>query len=748
MMTARLKLAAAILLFPYLAISQISGTVTGWDGQNEVPLPGANIYWQGTEVGTTSNSDGAFEIPITDKSSVLVASFIGYQSEQKNVISRKGVINFSLKPTGDELGTVEVIGRVDATIVDLKRADLTYKIDDQELRKAPCCNLSESFETNATVDATFTDAVTGQKQIEMLGLSGKYALIQRENIPFARGLNAPVGLSYMPGPFVSGIQLTKGLSSVVNGFESITGQINADYFNPESSPPFYVNAYANQGGRMELNVLSATDVGNKWATGVLAHASQTSRINDVNSDGFVDIPTGNQLNFMNRWQYRGTKNWESQIGVALISSEKKGGQTDFVDGENPNTNPWGYHSKGHRMELFGKAGYFFKNKKRSLGQVYNYSYQTHTATYGQRVHQGEQNSFYYNAIFQEDINTKNALKLGASIQVDDFEESLFSNTLQFDLYARHTQEWIPGVFAEYVLDPSEKMTIVAGIRADYNSLFENVFITPRLNLKYDVAKNTTLRLAGGRGQRTPIVINETQSVLTSSRVYNFNYYGELQPEVAWNMGASVSQNVILGEKVLKLNADAFYTWFESKLIADLDADPTQAVLLNAHGSSSFSFLAQADYPIIKNLDLRLAYKYLDAKENYLNGIEKTYLLPTHRAFLNLAYATVSDWKFDATLNWFGEKRLPKTTSSPIEFQQPEYSDSFFTLNFQVNKSFKKGLEVFAGVDNILDYRQENPIVNAENPNDLYFDSQFTWAPIFGRTIYAGLHYTLPKKAKK
>ncbi len=745
-----------VVLLPLGALAQISGTVVEIKDGQKIPLLGANVYWEGTDIGVTTNSEGFYTINTSETSKTLAASFIGYHTQKKIIISRQGTTDFTLSPASDELGTVEVHGKSHATTVDLKKAELNYKINSKELRKAPCCNLAESFETNASVDASFTDAVTGQKQIEMLGLSGKYALIQRENIPFARGLNANTGLSFIPGPFVESIQLTKGLSSVTNGFESITGQINVEFYKPQNMPKLYLNAYSNIGGRMELNALSGFKVNDKWSSAVLAHASQTARVNDVNNDGFTDIPTGNQLNFINRWQYQGTNGWESQMGILAIGSEKKGGQVEYVKNGNPSDTLWGYNSRGTRFEAYAKLGHAFKikeNKKgnkpeKSIGFILNYSFQDKDATYGKRQLQGEQNSLYFNAIFQNDWNKKNTVKIGASFQMDKVSENLENQSLASPLYLLKRTESTPGAFVEYTNRSLEKLLLVAGTRVDYNGYFEEFFITPRFNLKYTASEKTTLRLGGGRGQRTPFIINENQNILASSRQVNFSLYDGLAAEVAWNVGASISQNVLVKDKTLKLNADAFYTYFTNQLVADLDFDSRQAYLINSEGSRSFSFLAQADYELVKSLDVRLAYKYLNSQSEFIGGLETALLIPTHRAFANLGYENEKGWKFDLTLNWFGEKRLANTESSPVEFQQESHSDDFFTLNAQVNKSFKKGLEVFIGVDNLLDYRQKNPIVNANNPNDPYFDSQFTWAPIFGRNIYAGLYYSLDKKKKK
>ncbi|WP_417599816.1 TonB-dependent receptor [Owenweeksia hongkongensis] len=738
-----------LAFLPLLGYAQISGTVSTFENNKKTPLPGANVFWEGTETGTTTDENGKYIIDRVPESSTLSVSFIGFKAESKVIISRTGTTNFIMLPAESELSEVDVVGRVDATSIDLTSAELTYKIDDKELRKAACCNLSESFETNASVDVAFTDAVTGTRQIEMLGLAGKYALIQRENIPFARGLNANTGLTYIPGPFVQSIQLTKGLSSVLNGYESVTGQINVEFYKPETAPALMFNAFANQGGRMEANVISGVDINDKISTAFLLHGSLNPRINDVNNDGFVDMPTNSQINLNNRWHYKGDNGWEGQIGISAIQSDKLGGQTAYAKSDSPADSLWGFESHGNRIELFGKNGYVFQDEAfRSLGLMYSFSYQDHNGRFGQRKHYGEQKSAYFNSVFQDIIGTTaHKYRAGISLQIDDVTDQLSEINTEGFLYNQKRQEIVPGAYAEYTFEPDVKFTLVAGLRADYNSFYEQAFVTPRLNLRYMPTENTTVRIGGGRGQRSPNVVAENLNLLASSRTMNYSQMDKYIAEIAWNTGASVSQNIPVGEKKIVLNVDAFYTWFENKLVADLDFDPTQAYFINAEGSKSLSVLAQADYEVFKNFDWRLAYKYLNTQDEFINGLAASYLIPTHRAFTNFGYRTENGWKFDLTLNWFGEKRLPDTELSPAEFQQQPYSDDFFTVNAQINKSFKNGLELFVGADNLLNYRQDNPIVNAENPNDAYFDTNFTWAPIFGRNIYAGLYYTLDKKKK-
>ncbi len=727
--------------------AQITGTIYGTENGKKTTLPGASIVWQGTTVGTVSKADGTFSIETTDESKILTVSFVGFQSQTKSVISRQGKVDFTLKAMGSELQSVDVVGERDATAVDLKSAGFTLNIDEKELRKAACCNLSESFETNASVDVSFTDAVTGQKQIEMLGLAGKYALIQRENIPYARGLNATTGLNFIPGPFVNSLQVTKGLSSVLNGYESITGQINVEFVKPETAPKLLVNAFANAGGRAELNGITHFDLSKATSSALLVHASTIAFAQDRNNDGFADIPTAKQLNITNRYHWKMPEsNWEGQIGYNLVLDEQRGGQLDFINANENVGNAWGYTNNNNRYEVYGKNGYVFKgNEFRSLGIIYSANFQSKEASFGDKNYEGKQLSGYFNTIYADILGTlQHKFRTGLSFQIDEFSEFLDDNRIDGSIYDLSRTEAVPGAYFEYTYEPSNKLTLVSGIRADYNSYFEKAYVTPRLNLRYMPADKTTFRIGGGRGQRTPLVAAENLSVLASNRSLNYTGVSQLLPEVAWNSGASITQYFEVGanKRVLTLSADAFYTWFDTKLVADLDVSPQQAVFLLNQGSRSFSFLTQADYELFENFDIRLAYKYLDAQEQFTGGLAQSYLIPKHRAFINLAYKTAKNWKFDLTTNWFGEKRLPISASNPVEFQQLENAPSFITVNTQINKEFKNGLEIFVGCDNLFNFRQDNPIVNPSDPNSIYFDTNYTWGPIFGRNIYAGLYYTI------
>lgn len=723
------------------ARAQISGLVL--DAADQSPIPSAHVMWEGTSVSTTTDSEGKFTIDKPAGSSTLMVHALGYETMTMSIISRKGSYTFRLKTENSELDEITVQEHARETGVDIRSASHQLNISQGELRKAACCNLSESFETNASVDVNFTDAVTGTKQIEMLGLSGKYVLIQRENIPFARGINATGGLTFIPGPFVESIQLTKGLSSVVNGYESISGQINVEFLQPTPEFDLVVNGYLNQGARAEGNVWVSTPVSDNVSTGVLAHYSNVPFAQDRNGDGFADMPIGEQFTLHNRWKYFINDEWGGQAGIMINSDTRSSGQLEDVFTPQGSEQPWLYEQKDDRYEFFGKTGYISSsNSERSIGIVYGASYQDRSTTAGNRVLASNQTSAYVNAIYQDMIgNPNHTFKTGLSFQYDDLGENLSYTSISVGpINAYNRSETVPGAFFEYAYSSDNPWTVVAGLRADYSNIF-GMIITPRVNLKYIPFEGTTLRFGGGRGQRSVNYYNESTKGLLSNRSY-MTIGEKMQAEIAWNTGVSWTQDFLLFDRGASFSTDVFYTYFENKLIGDFDYLPQVYAVYFSEGSSSTSVLAQFDFSPLESLEARVAYKYLDAKDQFLNGNAASFGIPKHRAFLNLAYEFLPTWKVDATYNWFGPRRVMSTAYYPSSEVQSSQSPDYSTVNLQLNKSFGKHWDTYIGVENLFNYRQDNPILHSDDTQSVYFDANRVYGPVFGRMIYAGFYYKL------
>lgn len=697
-------------------------------------LIGATVLEAGTQNGTITDAEGMFELKLSTREALLIVSYSGFVTDTVKADLSKAS-HIQLKENTEELD--EVVVQASSTFMDDLQSMHVEVITEAELTKAACCNLSESFETNASVDVSFTDAVSGAKTIRMLGLDGSYVQINRENIPNVRGLSGRYGLSYVPGTWVQSIDVGKGAGTVVNGFESMTGQINVELKKPENSEKLYLNGYVNSFGRFEVNANHARDINDQWSTAILLHSNYLNSEIDQNDDGFLDLPKSRQVNVMNRYKFQGEK-MVSQIGFTLMRDEKAGGQLGFDFGDDFRTSTqYGFKNETTRAEVFGKTGLLFHSKPyKGWGFIYSASYLDIDAGFGRDNYQGTEKTLYGNIIFQNIIgNSFHSYKTGASILYDDFDEVYADSAFS-------RQEVVPGLYYEYTYSPGEKFTLLAGARTDFHNLYGTYF-TPRLHSRFKFSESTTLRAAIGRGYRTPNAIVENSNVLVSSRRLIIEEAPE--PEVSWNMGGSLTTALNIGEKQLHLIADFFYTRFENQLIYDLDRSSSELRVYNLRGDSyAHSFQLEGSYQFSERLSAKAAYKFYNVRATINGEVRDVPFNSRDRFFLNATYATRFDkWKADATLNWFGSKRLPNTLDKPAEFQRGLSTPDFFLLNAQVSRGFRWG-SIYLGSENLLGFTQDNPIIDAENPFSDNFDASIVWAPIAGRMVYAGFRYKIKR----
>lgn len=740
------------LLLPLTAFAQQFSKGTVVDEAN-LPLMGAEVYWNGTQIGVSTDDNGTFTLKRTENSNTLVISYIGYKTKTVKVTNSEA-LHIQLEPQSALEEVVVTQKRANTMKSQWQVANL-HTMSSGELLKAACCNLSESFSTNPSIDVNFSDAVTGNKQIKMLGLTSPYILMAEENIPAMRGASQAYGLSFVPGTWIESIQITKGAGSVINGYESISGQINYEIEKPINARPFFLNLYTSEDSRYELNAHTKVKLSDKWATSLLAHGNVRQRKSDHNHDGFIDNPIGNQINLLNRWQYSNAeKGWVSFVNLNYMKDERQAGQIDY----NPltdkgTTNAWGSEVNSERFTLSNKIGYVFPDTPyKSIGLQNSFQSHRQDSYFGLNSYDIHQKSWYGNLIYNSIIgNTQHKFATGLSGTYDDYNEQLTTSALAGD-FSRIDRS--VGAFFEYTYDNSSNFSFVAGIRADSHNNLGN-FITPRFHLRYNPWKEATFRLSAGRGKRAANVIAENQQLLASSRQLHIiggdggKLYG-LNPEIAWNYGASFLQAFKIWGKNAELSVDLYRTHFDNQVVVDLDHSPQQALFYNLDGKS-FANSLQAEVSIspAKGLDFKAAYKYYDVQTQFTKGqLEKT-LTPKHRWFANIAYETAdtqennhSQWKFDVTFNWLGEQRLPTTATNPLAYRLSDYAPSFATLNAQITRVFSKTFEVYVGGENITNYKQANGILAANAPFGAYFDSTMQYAPAFGQMYYAGLRFKL------
>ena len=716
------------------------------------PLTGVNVYYPSSSSGTITNSDGFFNIAKNPNYKTLIFSYTGYQTDTLEINNKK------------EINIVMSEGKIlKDLIVEFKKGSYTFsKMDPRnahimgqdELRKAACCNLAESFETNPSIDATFTDAITGTKQIQMMGLSGKYVQMLSGNIPIIRGISILNGLRQIPGSFIHEMAVSKGSGSVLNGYESMVGQININLKQPENAEKLHLNFYLNQGGRSEYNAFFSKKFNNKWSTTLLAHFEDQQRTNDRNKDGFLDNPLRNDFVFHNQWNYR-SKLIHMELGINGVTGKTESGKKQkWLDTAIPVD--YGVDMTTNKINGFAKIGYLFPNDDfKSLALQLSGTYNKQNSTIGPTVYIGSQYSGYANLIYQQEVGInkdENYFKVGASCQLDSLSENVQSFTVHPPI--NRFLEIVPGVFGEFTHN-SEKFGLITGLRGDYTSFYNTYFLTPRLHFRYSPNTDLAFKFMAGSGRRTPFMLMENMGYMASSRnwIIDENVYGiqglmdDVGQEYSLNLGLAMVKEFTFLNRDGVLTLDAYHTSFINQLVIDLYQSARELHFYALNGKSfSNSFQAEINFSVNRRLDIRTAYRFLDVKTKYKSGLIEKPLLSKHRGFLNIAYSTRKiknrQWKIDLTTQWIGSQRIPFTGDNDSVFQLLERSEGYLLLNGQLTRTFGKKIDAYLGVENALNYRQVNPILSSENPYSEHFDSALIWAPIFGRMVYLGVRFTI------
>lgn len=749
----------------YAGAEEINGKVFFNTAGKQEPASFATVAWLQGKTSVEANADGGFAINVKKAKEVtLIASFIGYTKDTIVVIRNgtnlfpDGAITLTLKDE-NELNTLVVTGKQEANYLSKMNPIRTEVISAAGLCKMACCNLAESFENSASVSVGYSDAVTGAKQIRLLGLSGSYTQMLDENRPVMRGMASPFGLSYIPGQWLESIQIAKGPSSVINGLEAITGQINMEHRKPTAENPFFLNLFLNSNLRAEANVASSLKLNDKWSTVIMGHASLDSKKHDGNDDGFRDEPLTRQFNFDNRWLYMASSGVQVRFGAKFLNDQRIGGQMDYAKGMNHSGESYEKGIWGSEIHNTGVSSYLKvgvpvnENQSKNIAFVADYSYYKMDSGFGLKNYGGHQNNGFFNAMYQDEVNEHHKFTLGLSYHYDNMKEILLDGVAIGNKMPVHSvlsnrldlsrEESAGGVYGEYTYTLGDKITLVAGARVDYSSLNGWMF-APRANLKYAFNPNSVFRVTAGRGYRTPNIIADNLGVLSTGRAIILEE--EIKMEDAWTFGGNFTQYFKLGASTNSyISFDYFRSSFNNQMVVDWDKNykdnvdvPTNSIsMYNCHGRS-FTDTYQIDLSLepFERFTTMLTFRYTNAKVHMDNqGLVDRPLTSKYKGVLNLQYATnLSKWVFDFTAQLNGPSVKP-------QFLGGGESAIYPMLYAQVTRKFK-GLDVYIGGENLTNYTQKDPILNYDRPFSSNFNASMIWGPLMGTMVYAGIRLTL------
>ena len=715
----------------------VAGRVLGTssDGATQ-PLARATVLWRGTSHGTYTDADGLFRLERHDD-----GHGHAYDSLEIRYVGYETVV---LAPTSDSIEVVMKPVTADAVTVEAEQPMITRATQKTEiltakdLTKAACCSLAESFEKSGSVEVSYSDAVSGARQIQLLGLRGSYTQFLTEAVPSIRGMELPYGLDHIPGPFMESVSISKGASSVIFGYEGMTGQINVEFKKPTTSEKLFVNAYGNSLGRGEINITSALPVGDEWSTMIMAHGRLFNGTVDQNADGFLDMPNFRQLNLLNRWWFNNDE-VEIQILGRIIRDEYASGQTGTsFDQDRPSLARYGIRTTIDRYEGFAKVGLLNimpDVEGSSVALVVNGSWHDNASFFGVRTYDGSQRSLGARAILALPFSDDVKFIGGLSYQYDDVRERIMVDTL-------NRKESVPGVFAEMTLSPLKNLTFIAGARVDAHNLY-GTFWTPRMHLRYALSDMTTLRASAGRGFRVATVVAENISAFISSMTPRMD--SVFRPEQSWNYGVSLTHSLELFDRIFTFDGEVYHTEFADQIVVDFDRTPGNIYLGNlAPNGRSFatSAMLQMMFSPIPRLDLHFAYRWVDVQTTFGDTLRQRPMMSRTRFLATASYLTEgNDWQFDATFIYNGEGRLPSTAHLPADLRRGDSFPGFIRINGQITRKFDI-LDLYVGVENLTNYFQQDPIISPQTPYGPHFDASMAWGPMDQRMVYFGVRYSL------
>lgn len=741
----------AILLFllPITSYTQrIAGKVIN---TRQEPLAGANVYWLGTKTGILTKTNGEFVLEEPRKSSKrLVASYVGYLADTIATSTLSGTtIVFTLQEK-QSLTEIVLESQRSGVIISNNSPIKVEQITQTELRKSACCDLAGCFETQTTVQPQTTNVVTNAKELRILGLSGVYNQILLDGFPVIQGLSYTYGISSIPGTVVDNIYVAKGANSVLQGFESISGQINVETKEPDNTDRLLLNTYMNSFGEKHLNANYAFKK-KKWSNLTALHMVQPARKTDRDDDTFLDLPLLSRYLVMNKWKYGSEKDWgwNSRVGIRLLHEKRIGGQRLFDPAtDKGSSSVYGQTVSITQPEIWTKTGYRF-NDSHNITAFFSSFHQQQQSYFGTVHYRARQTNAYLNLQYELSYQT-HQLKTGISYRHLDLHEDIaftdrFISRTYDGIY--HRKESIPGVFAENTLRLAEdKITWMVGLRGDHHNQF-GFQLTPRTLLKYDITPNTILRATIGTGWRTVNLFSENIGLLVSSR--DIIFAESLLPERALNMGINLTKKFQSITQKLSghVSIDFYRTNFENQIFPDYDSDPNKAIIKNFRGKSiSNGLQTELLLHLLNTLELKTGYNLLDVYRITTSGKVLLPFNPRQKVLTTLSYRPPKKpFQVDMNLHWYGKQRLPDTKSNPTELQRPDFSNPYTVFNTQLTYSFKK-VEVYAGAENLFDFRQRQPIISWQNPFSPFFDTSSVWGPTRGREVYVGIRFKLTENS--
>ena len=739
---------SCLLFFGIAAIKGQTNSISGKVSSNGEVLPFVNVYLKKTKQGTSTNKNGFFELKnIPNGTYTIVASSIGYKFKSKKITligNQKIVKNFNLK-VNDALEEIVISG----TLRPVTKSNSPVPVEVYSktfFRKNPTPSIFESLQNVNGVRPQLNCSVCNTGDIHINGLEGSYTFVLIDGMPIVSGLSTVYGLTGIPQALIERVEIVKGPASALYGSEAVGGIINVITKKPTNAPLLSTDTFASSWGEVNLDVGLRYDVSEK-VQGLLGlnYFNFQNRI-DNNNDNFTDLTLQNRISIFNKVNIKRKSNKVFTIAGRYVYEDRWGGEMDWGKEFRGGNQIYGESIYTNRWETFGT---YELPTSENLSFQFSANGHYQDSFYGETSYDAEQLIGFGQLVYNKQLGKKQDLLLGAAYRYTFYDDNTFATLNENGVNNSPSIIHLPGVFAQDEISLSNRKKLLLGVRWDNNSIHGNIF-SPRVNYKWNSRDTSNIvRLSAGNGFRVANVFTEDHAALTGARTVEFD--GELDPETSWNANVNYVKKINTENSFITIDASAFYTYFNNRILPDYETDPNKIIYANLEGSSvSQGISLNADVLFTNGLAINAGATLMEVSVTE-NNVKRTQLLTEgFSGVWSISYKFSTDFSIDYTGNIYGPMRLPLLGEND---PRDEYSPWFSIQNIQLSKKFNNSWEIYGGVKNLLNFTPaSNSINSADNPFDngvntelnpeRAFDPSYIYASNQGIRAFAGVRFTL------